>query len=170
MKLFHDAEGQEAPLVVGLWGMGGIGKTTLAKEVFNRMRSAGLKSCFLEVGSEATEQKLGKLQHNMLKELLGKDEHVLSVDGGRGLLSRRLGGQQVAVVLDDVWSPDQLGALLVEGLGRGSRVVVTTRNRLLVDPAKHPCVRPGGPVWLPPHEVKLLGPTAAQELFEWHAF
>ncbi|KAH9288603.1 hypothetical protein KI387_032720, partial [Taxus chinensis] len=40
-------EGKDKPKIVGIFGMGGIGKTTLYKELFNRKRSQYSRRCFL---------------------------------------------------------------------------------------------------------------------------
>ncbi|KAK9813110.1 hypothetical protein WJX72_009191 [[Myrmecia] bisecta] len=69
---------------------------------------------------------------------------------------------RVALVIDDVWTDAQRDALLVQP-GAGSRVLVTTRSRWLVEESL-------GPEWLPPEEIQPLPESSALELFCWHAF
>ena len=146
--------------VLGLHGMGGIGKTTLAKAVFNDLRSGFVdRSCFVEVGRDADRQQLQQLQRQMLKELCGFDKEVTSVSYGREQLETRLGGARLLLVIDDAWSPEQLDALLVS-VGQGSHVLVTTRDEDLLR-------RPSISVHQP---VELLGEDAALEMFSWCAF
>ena len=62
------------PQVLGLWGMGGIGKTTLAAKLFNSLLpDFGDQACFLEnVRSEASHAGgIVKLQQQLLKVLTG---------------------------------------------------------------------------------------------------
>ena len=146
--------------VLGLFGMGGIGKTTLAKAVFNDLRSDFVgRSCFVEVGRDADEQHLQQKQRQILSEICGIQRDVHSVAGGRGELQSRLRSALVLLVIDDVWSPAQLDALLVE-VEQGSCVLVTTRDEALLN-------RPGVTMRQP---VELLTTEASLELFCWHAF
>lgn len=146
--------------VLGLYGMGGIGKTTLAKAVFNDLRSAfGGRSCFVDVGREAGRQELQRMQEQMLKELCGIDRQVSNLDAGTAELQARLGHARVLLVLDDIWSTVQLDALLVS-VAQGSHVVATTRDENLLR-------RPSIPLRQP---VELLDEDAAIELFSWSAF
>ena len=149
-----------AAAVLGLYGMGGIGKTTLAKAVFNDLQSNfGGSTCFVEVGRDADRQQLRELQQQMLKELCGIDRQVSNLDAGTAELQARLGHAPVLLVIDDIWSTPQLDALLVS-VGQGSHVLVTTRDESLLR-------RPGIPVQEP---VRLLDRDAAKELFSWCAF
>ena len=140
--------------VLGLHGMSGIGKTTLAKAVYNDMRSEFVSSCFLEVGSRADEAALVQLQRIMLRALCGVDVRVHSVEAGHSLLSARLRTTCVLLVLDDVWNYNQLSELLVT-VGEGSRVLVTSKNKGLLQ--RHQIA-----AQLPVH---LLSHNAAMELF-----
>lgn len=146
--------------VLGLHGMGGIGKTTLAKAVFNELRSGFVDSaCFLEVGMGAGSEALQRLQGCMLKELCGVERQLSSPDQGRGELEARLPQQRMLLVIDDVWSEAQLDALLTD-VGAGSRVLVTTREPQLLRSRPSITCQP----------VEVLGEDAALELFSWHAF
>ena len=158
MQRFADQAASSAA-VLGLHGMGGIGKTTLAKAVFNALQHdfAG-NSCFLEVGHEAHGPTLQRLQQQMLRELCGVEMEVKSMAAGRAELQRRLPRSKVLLVIDDLWLPKQRDALLVPP-GPGSRVVLTTRDAQLLD-------RPG----IVSQLVKVLNSDAALELLSRHAF
>ena len=159
----HSASG---PAVLGLHGMGGIGKTTLASAVYDDLRAGFVDmSCFVEVGRAAgmdadrQQQQLQQAQQQMLKDLCGIKRDVGTVDEGRAELKYRLSGARVLLVIDDIWSTAQLDALLV-GVGLGSCVLVTTRDKALLH-------RPDIPLKQP---VEILSDDASLELFCWHAF
>jgi GTPase SAR1 family protein len=66
-------------------GLGGVGKTTLAKEFFNSQRSNYKRSCFL---FDIRENSLTTLQSNLLKDLIQSNEKIRSTDEGKGKLRR----------------------------------------------------------------------------------
>ena len=145
--------------VLGLHGMGGIGKTTLASALYNDLRAEFVDaSCFVEVGRDAKRQQLQQRQEQMLRELCGVSRTVSSLRAGRAELENRLSTACVLLVIDDIWSTAQLDEMLV-GVGQGSCVLVTTRNRAVFG-------RRVALQW----PVDGLDKDASLELFCWHAF
>ena len=145
--------------VLGLHGISGIGKTMLARAIFDELRSDFVDcSCFMDVGSGADTAALAELQGAMLSKLCGIDRHVSSVDAGRAELENCLVNARVLLVIDGICLRAQLDALLVT-VGQGSRVLVTSQIADLL-------WRPGIQAIQP---LSLLGQSEALELFLLHA-
>ncbi|KAF8033915.1 hypothetical protein BT93_C0253 [Corymbia citriodora subsp. variegata] len=151
-------------LFIGLWGKGGIGKTTLAKALHNAIFRQFEGSCFLANVREASKD-LVLLQRKLLSEiLLGQELAVLSFHGGITLIQERLCHKKVLLILDDVDEVEQLNALAGkhEWFGGGSIVIITSRDRHLL--ASHGIDEDHI------YEVKTLKNCEARELFNKHAF
>ncbi|KAK3431409.1 hypothetical protein EUGRSUZ_E03289 [Eucalyptus grandis] len=123
-------------LMIGLWGPGGIGKTTIAKALYNAMERQFQGCSFLEQVREKSNRSDGlvTLQKDLLSEILGHPLTVYCVVGGISLIQERLCCKKVLLVLDDVDHMNQLNALAGKGnwFGKGSRIIVTSREKQLL--------------------------------------
>ena len=119
--------------MVGIWGIGGIGKTTIAKAIYNQLRIKFEASCFLENVGEIAKKSRGiiDLQEQILSNVHGNGN--IRVEGaakGTTMIKNRAWCIRVLVVLDDVDHWDQLDQLAIRRsyFQRGSIIIITTRD------------------------------------------
>ncbi|XP_006364620.1 TMV resistance protein N [Solanum tuberosum] len=118
---------------VWIWGTGGVGKTTIAKAIFDIHSSKFDGSCFLQVSKE-NKHEIHSLQSSLLSKLVGEKESVNDKETGRDLISHRLRLKKVLVVLDNIDHDDQLDYLAgnLGWFGSGSRIIATTRDMHII--------------------------------------
>jgi hypothetical protein len=119
--------------IVGISGPEGIVKSTIARALHSVLSKRFQHNCFMDNLHES--YKIGLVEYGLRlrlqEQLLSK---ILNLDGIRiahlGVIRERLHDQKVLIILDDVESLDQLDALAnIEWFGPGSRVIVTTENK-----------------------------------------
>ncbi|XP_061988209.1 disease resistance protein RUN1-like [Rosa rugosa] len=151
--------------MVGIWGMGGIGKTTVAKAIYNKFYHNFDSKSFLADVRETAKDSNGKiaLQERLLSDVLKPTKIVVGdVSRGINVIRERLGRKKVLFIVDDVDHEDQLNALAVrrDSFGPGSRIIITTRDRHLLELLKVDTI----------HLTQEMNEEEAIELFSWHAF
>uniref|UniRef100_A0A1J3IFP3 Putative WRKY transcription factor 16 n=1 Tax=Noccaea caerulescens TaxID=107243 RepID=A0A1J3IFP3_NOCCA len=114
---------------VGIWGMTGIGKTTLAKAVFDQVSGGFDVCCFIQDYDKATRENR---VHRILVEQVMKDQPGNSGTSTRLRLRRdKLNNKRVLVVLDDVRNPLVAESFLEEygWFGPESLIVITSSDK-----------------------------------------
>ncbi|RHN52377.1 putative TIR domain, winged helix-turn-helix DNA-binding domain-containing protein [Medicago truncatula] len=121
--------------MIGILGTGGMGKTTLAQAVYNLIANQFECKCFLHnVRENSVKHGLEYLQEQLLSKSIGFETKFGHVNEGIPIIKRRLYQKKVLLILDDVDKIKQLQVLIGEPgwLGRGSRVIITTRDKHLL--------------------------------------
>ncbi|XP_059623164.1 disease resistance protein RUN1-like [Cornus florida] len=137
-----------------------MGKTTVAKAVFNRIYNEFETSCFLEnVREKSTKDGLAKLQELLKESLKDNSISISSSDRGINLIKHRLQCKKILIVLDDEEQLQNLVGVRENWFGSGSRIIITTRNEWLL--TKYGVKR---------CKVDLFDDNEALQLFSWHAF
>ncbi|XP_062192991.1 disease resistance protein RGA2-like [Phragmites australis] len=167
VKLLLDQQDQHNVQVLPIIGMGGLGKTTLAKMVYNDSRVQNhfelkMWHCVSE-NFEATAIVRSVIE---LATNGGRDQRS-TIELLRGKLQEVIGRKRFLLVLDDVWNEEQrkweddLKPLLCTCIGAsGSMIVVTSRSQKVASIMGT----------LPPHELACLSEHDSWDLFSKKAF
>ncbi|KAK9060121.1 hypothetical protein SSX86_020825 [Deinandra increscens subsp. villosa] len=148
--------------MIGIWGVGGGGKTTLASSIYSEISAKFDASCFVEnIQEESRKYGLKKLQEKLLFGVLKQKMELGRVEEGRNMIKNRLFHRKVLIILDDINHLDHLKALAGshDWFGDGSRIIITTRDNHILHAHKVDVI----------HNISLLNLEEGTKLFCKHA-
>ncbi|XP_027166540.1 putative disease resistance protein RGA3 [Coffea eugenioides] len=134
VKMLTAPNNDDTISVLPIVGMGGIGKTALARKVYNdpKIKEHFKKSMWVCVSDDFNTNRIFGL---MLESLEERMTGVESREAKVNRLKKLLDGKRYLLVLDDVWNKDSglwnefLGSLRGTSQAMGSWILVTTRER-----------------------------------------
>ncbi|XP_031284806.1 TMV resistance protein N-like [Pistacia vera] len=159
-SLLH--KGSNGVSKIGIWGIGGAGKTTIARVVFNKILNRFEGSYFAENVREESEKsgRLTHLQEKLLSKILKDKDPNLGLTFTRDRLKKK----KVLIVFDDVTSLQQIENLIgnLNLLSSKSQIIITTRDKQVL----RTCRVDDAYIY----EVKGLSKKEAHQLFNQYAF
>ena len=149
---------------VGIWGIGGIGKTTIARYIFDKYSHLYEGSCFLENVRERSGDH-GQGLHDLRDQLHSKllNEKIRQNSTAKStFVECMIHQQRNFIVLDDVSSSEQLKYLVGElkSYGLGSKIIITTRDKSVLESTRVEKI----------HKVEELDFQESLTLFSLNAF
>jgi hypothetical protein len=149
--------------MVGIYGIGGLGKSTLAKAIYNFIADQFDGLCFLHnVRERSAKNNLKHLQEELLLKAIGLNHVLADVSEGIPIIKERLCRKKILLILDDIDNIKQLQVLAggLDWFGPGTRVIITTRDKHLL--TRHEIERT--------YALEGLNTKDALELVRWMAF
>ncbi|MED6153494.1 hypothetical protein PIB30_102523 [Stylosanthes scabra] len=150
--------------VVGISGMGGIGKSTLATILYEKISHQFDVPCFVDDVSKIYESygPLGIQKQLLCQAFKEEDFPIWNLSFGNNLIQTRFRTRKALIVLDNVDQRIQLekSAIKREWLGKGSRIIIVSRDEHILKEYGADGV----------YKVKLLNDENALQLFCGKAF
>ncbi|KAK3438010.1 hypothetical protein EUGRSUZ_C02654 [Eucalyptus grandis] len=153
--------------VIGICGMRGVGKTTLAKVVFNKLHMLFDECSFLEdIDSEGIVSSQERLIADLQKD---KRAPLKSPNEGIKKIASLFSNMKVLIVLDNAQREEQIKGLAgkLTWFGSGSRIIVTTNTTNVLKSFDFGTAKDGA---AREHTVGPLREPHPLQLFRQHAF
>ncbi|CAN1270356.1 Disease resistance protein L6 [Linum perenne] len=150
--------------VVGIHGIGGMGKTTIAKAVYDNICTSFNRCCFLENIRELLLKNDGvmALQNKIISRILRDDIQVKDASEGVNIIRERVCKYKVLIVLDDVDDKFEFVQILgkLGNFSSESRFIITTRDKRVLELIQEYKL----------YEPKEMSSDHSLQLFSMHAF
>ncbi|XP_027905521.1 TMV resistance protein N-like isoform X1 [Vigna unguiculata] len=149
--------------MIGIYGMDGSGKTTVAKAIYNEIHDTFTEKSFIEDNAQVSRTRgYVHLQEKLLSDVLKTKVEIHSDEMGRSMIRERLFQKRVLIVLDDL---NEHGPLLDlwesrAWSGKGTVIIVTTRHEHLLRARQVDAV----------FRINPMNENESLELLSWHAF
>ena len=161
-----DPNVEENVAILPIVGSGGLGKTTLAKLVFNDEEIGNHFEIRLWV-CVSNDFDIKRIVQKILKSAKGERKVALEMNTLIDDLHQEIDGRRYLLVLDDVWIEDYREWINLKGVlqsgARGSRILVTTRLHMIAMIAMITQT-------IQPYFLRELSPHDSWLLFQRHAF
>ena len=144
--------------IIGIWGMGGIGKSTICDQIYHKLAlQFDSSSLVLDVQEKIQRDGIDSIRTKYQSELLKEQKSSYLP-----YYNERLKRTKVLLILDDVTDSAQLQKLIggSDSFGQGSRIIMTSRDRQVLKNAGADDI----------YEVKELNFCDSMRLFSLHAF